>query len=57
MSFEDALEYLYTILRMDRAQQQMSGEGFLREADHKKVWELIASLERHKRAPQIYPSP
>ncbi len=54
MSSTDALEYLYVILRWDRAQQQMTGEGFLRTEDHKKLWDLIASLERHRPTPNIY---
>lgn len=57
MSYSDALEYLYTILRMDRAQEQMQGEGFLRLEDRRKIWDLISSIERHRPTPRIYSSP
>lgn len=54
MSSKDAVEYLYVILRWDRAQEQMTGEGFLNVEERRKIWEVIASLERYKAVPNIY---
>jgi len=54
MSTGDALEYLYTVLRMNRAEEQMYGKGFLSTEDYRKLWEVITSLECQLPPPKIY---
>lgn len=56
-STKDAVEYMYTVLRMNRADEQMYGHGFLTDKDYRKIWEVIVHLESNLPPPQIYPPP
>jgi hypothetical protein len=57
MSSKDAIEYLYTVLRMNRADEQMYDQGFLSAEDYRKIWEVIVHLESRHTIPRIYPAP
>lgn len=54
---KDAVEYLYTVLRMNRADEQMYGHGFLSSYEYRKIWEIIVHLESNLPPPKIYSPP